>query len=123
MKKSIVESKTTAKSKLELFVTKANCWKPLTFATKSSILDFAVVPDRSLKGTLLIILDSSSKTYFKSYRTKKLYLRLYSLSLVSHEKCIFQTMKNICLLFIFSMFFGYFVFEALIHQGIPNRLG
>ena len=66
MKKSIVESRTTAKSKLELFVTKTNCWKPLTFVTKSSILDFAVVPNRSLKGTLLIIQNSSSKNIFCS---------------------------------------------------------
>ena len=67
-------SRTTAKSKLELFVIEVNCWKPLTFVTKSSILDFAVVPDTSLKGTLLITRASSLKTYFKSYRTKKLSL-------------------------------------------------
>ena len=74
MKKSRGVSRTTAKSKLELFVTKVNGWKPLNFVTKSSILDFAVVPDTSLKETLLIIRASSSKTYFKSYRTKKLSL-------------------------------------------------
>ena len=33
-----------------------------------------------------------------------------------------QTMKIICLLFIFNMFL-YFVFKVLIHQGIPNTLG
>ena len=73
MKKSRAVSRTTAKSKLELFVTKVNNgWKPLTFVTKSSILELPVVPDTSLKGTLLIIRASSSKTYFKSYRIKKL---------------------------------------------------
>ena len=75
MKKSRAVSRTTAKSKLELFVPKVNNgWKPLTFVTKSSILELPVVPDTSLKGTLLIIRASSSKTYFKSYRIKKLSL-------------------------------------------------
>ena len=74
MKKSRGVSRTIAKSKLELFVIKVNGWKPLNFVTKSSILDFAVVPDTPLKETLLIIRASSSKTYFKNYRTKKLSL-------------------------------------------------
>ena len=78
MKKSRGVSMTTAKSKLELFVPKVNGWKSSTFTTKSAILDFAVVPDKSLKGTLLVIQDSSSKTYFKSCRTKKLYLNVFS---------------------------------------------
>ena len=38
-------SGTTAKSKMELVVTKANGFQPLTFVTKSSNLDFAVVLD------------------------------------------------------------------------------
>ena len=67
-------SRTTAESKVELLVTKVNGWKPLTFVTKSSILDFAVVPDTSLKGTLLTTGASFSTTYFKSYQTKKLNL-------------------------------------------------
>ena len=58
MKKSRGVSKTTAKSKLGLFVTNVNGWK--------------VVPDMSLKGTLLIIRVSSSKSYIKSYQRKKL---------------------------------------------------
>ena len=41
-------SGTTAKSKMELFVTKVNSFKPLTFVTKSSNLDFAVVPHTPL---------------------------------------------------------------------------
>ena len=66
--------RTIAKSKLEFFVTNVNGWKPLTFVTNSSILDFAVVTVMSLKGALLIIRATSSKAYFTSYRTKKLYL-------------------------------------------------
>ena len=60
-------SRTAAKSKLEFFVTKVNGWKRLTFVTKSSILDFVVVSDTLLKGTLLIIWAFYSKT---NYRTK-----------------------------------------------------
>ena len=71
-------SRTTAKYKLELFVTKVNGWKPLTFVTKRSILNFTVVPDTSLKGALLIIRASSSKTNFESYQTKKPYLKVFS---------------------------------------------
>ena len=41
-------STTTAKSKMELFLTKANGFKPLIFLTKGSILDFAVVPETPL---------------------------------------------------------------------------
>ena len=78
MKKSRGVSRTTAKSKFEIFVTKRNGWKPLTFVTKSSILDFAVVPDTSLEGVLLIIRAYSSETYIKSYQTKKLYLNIFS---------------------------------------------
>ena len=98
MKKSRSVTRNTAKFKLELFVTKVYGWKPLTFFTKSSFLDFAVVPDMSLKGTLLIIRASSSKIYFKSYRTP----------------------WKICLLFIFRMFvvilrlFSLSVFPAIL---------
>ena len=35
---------TTTKYKMDLFVTKANVFKPLIFVIKSPILDFAVVP-------------------------------------------------------------------------------
>ena len=52
MKKRMGVSRTTAKSKLELFV------------TKGFILDFALVIDTPLKETLLMIQASSSKTYF-----------------------------------------------------------
>ena len=41
-------SRTIAKSKVELFVTIVNGWKSLTFVTKNSILDFAVVLDTPL---------------------------------------------------------------------------
>ena len=41
-------SRTTAESKMELFVTKVNDWILLTFVTKHSILDFVVALDRSL---------------------------------------------------------------------------
>ena len=41
---------TTTKSKMELFVRKVNGSQPLIFVTKSSILDFAVVPDPPLNG-------------------------------------------------------------------------
>ena len=41
-------SRTTAKSKMEFFVTKVNDFQPLTFVTKSSILDFAIVLDMPL---------------------------------------------------------------------------
>ena len=145
MKKSRGVSRTTAKSKLEPFVTtKVNGWKPLTFVTKSTILDFGVFPDTSLKGTILIIRVSSKhivkvtelknftlinvlsrepETFISVFRTNSLNLCLYLLSLVSYEKCMFQTMKSIYLLFIFSLFFCYFVFEVLIQRGIPNTLG
>ena len=63
------------------------------------------------------------ETFVSVFRTSSLNLRLYSLSLVSHEKYMFQTMKNMCLLFIFSMFSCYFVFEILIHKGFSNTLG
>ena len=51
--------KTSAKSRCELLVTNVNGWKPVRFVTKSSILDFAVVPGTSLKEALLIIPASS----------------------------------------------------------------
>ena len=54
-------------------MTKNSGWKFLTFVTKSSILDFAVVPGTPLKGALRIVRASSLKTYFNSYRTKKLF--------------------------------------------------
>ena len=38
----------TAKSKMELFLTKVNGFKPLAFITKSSNLDFAIVLHMSL---------------------------------------------------------------------------
>ena len=41
-------STTTTKYKMDLFVTKANAIKPLNFVIKSSILDFAVVPETLL---------------------------------------------------------------------------
>ena len=41
-------SRSIAKSKMEVFVTKYNTWKLLTFVTKSSILHFAVVLNTSL---------------------------------------------------------------------------
>ena len=41
-------SRTIAKSKMELFVTNVTGWKSLTFVTKNSILDFAVVLDTPL---------------------------------------------------------------------------
>ena len=41
-------STTTAKSKMDLFVAKANAFKPLISVIKSSILDFAVVPETLL---------------------------------------------------------------------------
>ena len=41
-------STTTTKSKMDLFVTKANGFKPLIFVFKSSILDFAVIPETLL---------------------------------------------------------------------------
>ena len=114
--KSRSVSRTTAKSRLEVFVTKVNGWKLLTFVRKSSILDFAVVPDTSLKGTLLMIRASSLKTNFKSYRTKKPYLNVFSqepeifvsvfrtnsrylLSLVSHEKYVSNHEKYVFYLF------------------------
>ena len=56
MEKGRGVSRTTVKCKLEIFVTKINGWKPLTFVTKSSTLDFPVAPDTSLNGTLLLIL-------------------------------------------------------------------
>ena len=62
-------------------------------------------------------------TFVSVFRTNSLILCLFSLSLVSHEKYMSQTIKNICFLFIISMSFCYFVFEVLIHQGIPNTLG
>ena len=43
-----VVSRTIAKSNMKLFVTKVNSWNPLTFFTKTSILDFAVVLDTPL---------------------------------------------------------------------------
>ena len=46
-------SKTTAKSKMELFMAKVIRWKPLTFVTKRSILDFVVVLDTHLIYTNL----------------------------------------------------------------------
>ena len=42
------ESTITTKYKMDLFVTKANGFKPLIFIIKSSILDFAVVPETLL---------------------------------------------------------------------------
>ena len=39
---------TTIKSKMDLFVTKANGFKPLVFVIKSSILDLVVVPETLL---------------------------------------------------------------------------
>ena len=42
-------STTTTKYKMDLFVTKANVLEPLNFVIKSSILDFAVVPETLLK--------------------------------------------------------------------------
>ena len=41
-------SRATAGSEIEIFVTKVNGWKPLTFVTKSSTSDFAVVLDMPL---------------------------------------------------------------------------
>ena len=41
-------SATTTKSRMDLFVTKANGFKPLIFVFKSSILDFAVIPETLL---------------------------------------------------------------------------
>ena len=41
-------SRTTAESKMELFVAKVNDWILLTFVTKHSILDFVVALDTSL---------------------------------------------------------------------------
>ena len=38
-------SRTTARSEMEIFVTKVSGWKPLTFFAKSSMSDFAVVLD------------------------------------------------------------------------------
>ena len=121
MKKSRGVSRTTAKSKLEPFVTKFNGWKPLTFVTKSTILDFGVFPDTSLKGAILIIRVSSKhivkvtelknftlisvfsqepETFVSVFRTTSLNLCLYLLSLISYEKCMFQTMKNIYLIYL-----------------------
>ena len=48
-------SGTTAKFKMELFVTNVSGFQPLTFVTKSSSLDFAVVLDTPLLFSLLII--------------------------------------------------------------------
>ena len=42
-------SGTTAKSKMELFVTKANGFQPLAFVTKSPNLNFAVVLDKPFR--------------------------------------------------------------------------
>ena len=42
------ESTTTTKYKMDLFVNKANGFKPSIFVIKSSILDFAVVPETLL---------------------------------------------------------------------------
>ena len=82
-------------------MTKINGWKPLTFVTKSSILDFPVAPDTSLKGTLLSILkvteyknftlinvfSQEPETFVLVFRANSLNLRRCLLSLVSHEKC------------------------------------
>ena len=98
IKKSKSVSRTNAKSMLEHFVTKINCGKPLTFVTRSTILDFVVFPDTALIGVLLIIKASSSKTYFTeqkkpSYRTKNLHVQLKNQKLLlqfsNHEKCVF----------------------------------
>ena len=43
--KARVGSRTAATSKIEIFVIIVNGWKPLTFITKSSILDAAAVLD------------------------------------------------------------------------------
>ena len=45
-------SRTTAKSKMEVFVKKVNGFQLLTFATKSFILDFAIVLDTTLRKEL-----------------------------------------------------------------------
>ena len=42
-------SRTTAKSKMEVFVKKVNGFQLLTFVTKSFILDFAIVLDTTLR--------------------------------------------------------------------------
>ena len=113
--------RTIAKSKLELFVTNVNGWKPLTFVTNSSILDFAVVTVMSLKGALLIIRATSSKAYLQVTEQKNctlinifsqepetfvsvftansLNLRLYSLHLVSHEKYVSNLKKYVFYIF------------------------
>ena len=95
MKKSRGVSRTIAKFKLELFATKK------------------LYPN---------VFSQELETFISVFRTSSLNLRL-SVSLLSYEKYMFQIMKNICFLFIFSMFFSSFVLEVLIHQGNPNTLG
>ena len=51
---------TTAKSKMELFVTKVKDFQPLFFVTKSSNLDFAVVLDTPLFFFSLLTINSQN---------------------------------------------------------------
>ena len=109
---------------LEHFVTKVNCGKPLTFVTRSTIFDFVVFLDTALKGVLLIIKASSSKAYFTEQKKPSYHTKKPSCSTQEPETfaSVFKPWK-MCFLLIFIMFFSYFVFEVLIHRGIPNTQG
>ena len=124
IKKSKSVSRTNAKSMLEHFVTKINCGKPLIFVTRSTILDFVVFPDTALIGVLLIIKSLFFKNIF--YRTKKTKLPNKKPSCSTQEPETFASVFKpwkMCFLLIFIMFFSYFVFDLLIHRGIPNTQG
>ena len=51
--------------------------------------------------TLINVFSQEPETFVLVLKTNSVNLRLHSLSLVSYEKYIFQTMTNTCLLFIF----------------------
>ena len=58
--------RTAATSKMEYFVIIVDGWKPLTFITKSSILDVATVPDLSLNTMLTVSFQQVPRNVVKS---------------------------------------------------------